>query len=109
MCAKAVGQDCGGWRGFHAGRTCADGLFCEYSPLDTQNDFNSGICKRENPKDNCCDRIVVKETLEVYTLNLTSGRRALDICLDGCVYRKDGDVSGKLFCFKDGDLNIECP
>ena len=51
VCARAISEDCGGWVYAGAGRTCADNLYCEYSPLDTQNDFNTGVCRREEAKE----------------------------------------------------------
>ena len=108
VCARAVGEDCGGWVFAGAGRTCADNLYCEYSPLDTQNDFNTGVCKQEVLKGECCKQKVVVDTMDVYTLDLTSRSNALDICLGSCVYRLEGDLSGEHFCLEDGDFNFEC-
>jgi hypothetical protein len=105
----AVGQDCGGPWDYHG--TCADDLYCDKSSdphftISTGFNFNlKGICTPKNYKDDfCCDRKVVKETGEVYTLDMASYRKALDICLDSCVYLKEGDESGTVFCFMQGSI-----
>ena len=50
----------------------------------------------------------MKETRDVYILDRNTGRKALDICLDSCVYRKEGGGRGDLFCFQSGNMQVEC-
>ena len=104
VCAKAAAQECGGpWGGVG---TCASHLYCDYPA--TPNFNYVGYCKQKNPTSDCCERKVVKETGEVYTLIVNSGEDALDVCLDSCVYRKGWRVRGITFCFKRGDQQVEC-
>ena len=81
---------------------CAEELYCDL-PIYLEGTLNvnyaGGICRQNNPKDDCCERKVLKETHEVFTLDTVSGTKALDICLDCCVYRKEGGDTGELFCF----------
>ena len=111
MCAKAGGQKCNGWCGMYG--KCAEELYCDL-PIYLEGTLNvnyaGGICRQNNPNDDCCERKVLKETQEVFTLDTVSGTKALDICLDSCVYRKEGDDTGELVCFKKGNgtLHQEC-
>jgi len=111
VCAKAAGQECGGPWGV-MGTCAASYLYCDFSAQEIKPDsfdFNAvGVCKQKNPTTECCERKVVKETLDVYTLMIDSGRDALEECLDNCVFRKEGDVGENAFCFKKGDLQVEC-
>ena len=91
VCAKAVGESCG----YYNGR-CGDGLYCYYPP---PKDF-FGVC--------CCEKKILKETEDVYILDKSSNNKTLDICLDECVYRKEGDVSDDIYCFKKGNSHIVC-
>ena len=107
VCAKAAGQVCGGLWGMMG--TCASHLYCHYSGRDTTPNFNSiGFCKQKNPTSDCCERKVVKEAGEVYTLIVNSGVDALDVCLDSCVCRKEWGIEGITFCFKKGDQQVKC-
>eukprot|EP00092_Neocalanus_flemingeri_P036105 GFUD01039309.1.p1 GENE.GFUD01039309.1~~GFUD01039309.1.p1 ORF type:complete len:205 (+),score=38.83 GFUD01039309.1:57-671(+) len=100
VCAKAVGQQCGGPWGISG--TCADDLFCELDDFFPPDDFNaSGICKQKSPK-GCCARRVSKNTGQVYVLDPTSGGN----CLYNCAYRKNSE--GSIFCFMKGDSHMEC-
>ena len=44
VCARAVGEVCGGWHYAGASTICARGLYCKYPPGISHSDFNSGIC-----------------------------------------------------------------
>ena len=50
----------------------------------------------------------MKETCDVYILDMNTGKKALDICLDSCVYRKEGGGREDLFCFQSGNMQVEC-
>ena len=99
-CAKAVGEVCNsqGWFG-----TCADGLSC-YAPPPTIGEQwwapSEAHC--------CCEKKIVKETEDVYILDKFSKNQTLDICLDNCVYRKEGEVSDDIYCFKQGNSHVVC-
>ena len=112
-CAKAEGEECGGMWGL-AG-SCAHNLYCDtsYQEYDEYYQYYDmpGICRpvHQGPGNSeCCEKKIMKESKDVYILNQTSGMRALAVCLDDCVYSKEGDDSGHLFCFKQGDLVVEC-
>ena len=53
------------------------------------------------------ERKIVMETCDVYILDRNTGRKALDICLDSCVYRKEGGGRGDLFCFQSGNMQVD--
>ena len=109
-CAKAEGEECGGLWGWLG--TCAKDLYCDtYLPTTTsyqeydeyyENYDLPGICRPIH----CCNKKIVKASQDVYVLHKTSG--ALAVCMDSCVYTKEGDNSGQVYCFKLGDLTVEC-
>ena len=67
-----------------------------------------GICRPTDFKDDFCyERKIVKETRDVYILDMKRGRMALDICLDSCVYRKEGGGREDLFCFQSGNMQVK--
>ena len=109
-CAKAAGEVCGGPWGISG--TCAEDLFCDISSGGTTPAFSfntEGICRPKDYKDDfCCERKIVKETRAVYILDMNTGKKALDICLDSCVYRKEGGGREDLFCFQSGNMQVEC-
>jgi len=112
-CAKAEGEECGGLWGL-AG-TCAKNLYCEdsYQEYDEyyMNYEMPGICKPVHQglgNSDCCNKKIVKASQDVYILHKTSGMRALTVCLDSCVYTKEGDNSGHVYCFKQGNMDVEC-
>ena len=128
VCAQAEGDACGYFGGGHIIGTCADYLDC-----DTANSTNfgwvEGVCKlkpgKETPKcgppsllqsansstastpANCCPTKTVKESGDVFILVEYSSMKALDICVDECVYRKKGEEN-LFYCFANGKFNVEC-
>ena len=111
VCAQAAGEVCGGPWGISG--TCAEDLYCDISSRGTTPPYGhfgyEGICRPTDYKDDfCCERKIVKETRDVYILDRNTGRKALDICLDSCVYRKEGGGRGDLFCFQSGNMQVDC-
>ena len=50
----------------------------------------------------------VRITFTVNTHHLTRRMTSTPGSVCGRIQKMKGDLSGELFCFKDGDLNIEC-
>ena len=114
VCAKAEGEECGGPWGF-AG-TCASYLFCDVdlesatTPYyDYYEYYNTiGICRPRREQTECCQMKIVNETNDVYVLDTESDLKTLPVCLDNCVYKRKEDTSGSVFCFKKGNITVEC-
>ena len=110
-CARAAGENCRKYGQYETfdGERCADGLFCNaHQPRESNGIY--GIPHLDNIRRGtcCCEKKIVKESGDIYNLDKDSKTKALDICLDNCVYTKEGNVSGDYFCFEKGSLKTDC-
>ena len=107
-CAKAEGQSCEGELHLYSGR-CADGLTCFKQP-ETQS-LDQGFLITTGLGTCCCPKKTLVETGEVFLLDDSTDAKALDICKNKCVYRKEGATNGNAFCFKEvpkGGFQVGC-
>ena len=102
-CARAEGESCGGMHGTYSGK-CATGLSCFIPKIKCFQGFDCLFVARTC----CCPQKTMVETREVFILDDSSSKEALDICKNDCVYRKEGDASNSVFCFKDGGSQVDC-
>ena len=67
VCAKVAAQKCNGWCGMYG--KCAEELYCDL-PIYIEGTLDviyaGGICRQNNPKDDCCET-EVSETFDFET------------------------------------------